>query len=1001
MGYKEERDILLNLPTPDVVEEAELSMSDKFKAGFRAYTPGFTQLETKTAMNTGIGYDPTFSVMSDEASELFEQYGIVDKSQYRSAYNIESLRQQLEANKSFEESRNIIDNMGLAEGIFYASPAFIANPINYIPIVGQAKHIGTVANALNSFKTAAIGTAQITAIEGINEYALQSLNEAPDMDRLQDTMLYSAMFSLPVLYGVNVLSSTGLSKPAATALYADNLQGAGLPEGRVPNVVSSWSNVLYTSTNNQLILSENPIARQLALNSDVVSPKLVNADGTPYVQSEAKAYSIKYQVGHGNYNKFNLELQRAAKEANMDVGDFSRKLGDEVFNYNTKAETEALERVLKLSDDEKYALYMSETGVKSFNISELPEDFFSVLKSAKLKELATDPNYKPSKYVEIHQKFAKAFADRGTTAGIRGLAGKDGSFYMHLQFDSDKAAELGQPALAKRIEDAMLASKENQWLMQRDASVVESIKKYALGLAEKIIQNDLHALYDSGGLGRAVESTSALKHRGLKVERSLLSDLYIKDIDYLNQRYADIMSGRIALKEAYGIEAGTGSVKQAIDAKINELIQTGNEVGMKASQIKRDVANARAILEDVLGTRKFVQNPDYLGNKLARMLRKSASALYSGGFVQWAVGEVGAAVTSNGAGNVLKTFIPAHKRMLDLLNTAKPTDPIVKEVLSLGLAEQIVTSNRLTRYDLQEMLHTKASMTEEWLDKASNWARKYSGFNFVTATSELLATMSGMEELISKVGKPLSKGDIEKFARYGLSEQDIARIKPDTFTYTKGIITDWNLDKLPPDLSAKIRNYLLNMSRDTIIRADASRIHRALSDVNDPIKALMFQYLQFPAASFERLTMQGIQADKARYMVGVMTSATILYSILELQNQARHKLGITEEADTPEDIALKTFTRIGAMGLVPNVINAGMVATGTPSLDSDRLPSSMTGLMLGAGGGVADRAYRTHQKMIGNEEWDIEDIHEIGKWTPAYSIPYIKLAFDAVLKENQ
>lgn len=163
----------------------------------------------------------------------------------------------------------------------------------------------------------------------------------------------------------------------------------------------------------------------------------------------------------------------------------------------------------------------------------------------------------------------------------------------------------------------------------------------------------------------------------------------------------------------------------------------------------------------------------------------------------------------------------------------------------------------------------------------------------------------------------------------------------------------------------------------------------------------MFQYLQFPAASFERLTMQGIQADKARYMVGVMTSATILYSILELQNQARHKLGITEEADTPEDIALKTFTRIGAMGLVPNVINAGMVATGTPSLESDRLPSSMTGLMLGAGGGVADRAYRTHQKMVGNEEWDIEDIHEIGKWTPAYSIPYIKLAFDAVLKENQ
>ena len=983
----------------NVVEgmEEEITPGDKVAASFNRFLPGAIQLQNEIDIPK---YTPNYNIGEGTAQEIFKSYNIPLSEQldYKGSINDEHLISQLENNQKYKDADKIINSMGTAEQILFQLPVEALNVLNYVPFLNSAKlaYKGSKAGSV-ALQGAEIGLKTATASVA-SEYAVMKANTAYDEEGLIQTGIYG--------FGFGGLIGTGLAIPKVLRDATSDVQAkAAIIElsnlTTAPKAETSFINNLYTSTTNSSALSDNPLVRQEAIKSDTVGVTLKNEDGSNFVQSNDTAMDIKYTV-NGYYNTFDRDLVQQAKEENIPMWEASESRGKEVASFNNRGNQRAKENVVAMGEEAQIASYTEQTGlaikVDATGTPILPDDFYGVIINGAEKELAKLPEYKHPDNLKGHYDMMNKFKDKADSIELGGTAGRTAHFYNHFKMNHETFSRMGLVAAAKRLEEAMLNDTLNKHLIAKDPSVVDSIREKAMNIAKKVIENDVHNLYNSGGISRQAEGISALKHRGLQIDRTMIEDLYINDLQYVNHQYADRMAGKIAMKEGFGIGAdSTGSISNVVSKKLDEISAMSVSLGMSSKAIQKDRDNLKAIYETVLGTRKFVENPDGYSHKISTHLRKGASALYSGGFVKLAIGELGASVMKNGLGNTMKNFIPAHKEMLSIIKKSSKDDPILRELINMGLGEQSISSQRMTRYDLHEIT-MNPSVAEEWLDKFSHWGRKYSGFNFVTSTSELISSRASMDDLAKASSGKISKGQMKKFNSLGLTAEDIDKVNYDMMQVENGVVTDWKLDKWKDqDLSKKVRRYMQRASRDTILRADGTRVHRALSNVNDPFTALFTQYLQFPAEAFERLTMLGYSESKSRWMVGTATSALIVGSVIELEDQAKVKLGIKEELFTPDELSLMVATKVGAFGLMPNIMNAGLNIAGKPNLGTEYRGSSLWGVMGGAGGSTLDKAYRAYNGVIkegdmGRDEWE-----KVMKVTPLYRLPYWEMVWNGIL----
>ena len=541
----------------------------------------------------------------------------------------------------------------------------------------------------------------------------------------------------------------------------------------------------------------------------------------------------------------------------------------------------------------------------------------------------------------------------------------------------------------------MIKSPLNQKLIRENEGYADTLKTKAENIARQVIENDIQKEYKGEGLTTGSTSTSALKRRSLIIDRSAHPELFFTEGEYSAATYADRVGGRLALKEGFGIDkANGGTLKGAIEAKLQEIRDAGVQAGDSKRQIDRDVRNAEAVLETVLGSRKFVQNPEQFDHRLSSHLRKSASALYSGGFVKLAVGELGSAIMRNGLRNTIKEFVPAHTKMMNVINNASPDDPILRDIVEMGIAGQTISGQRLIRYDLDEI---SSSMTkwEEWADKFSHWGRKYSGFNFVTATSDIIASTGFMRKL--KTGE----FNDETLARVGLTRDEMIAVRSQPIMETNGAITDYNFSQWNDQVLAnKVQRAMQRQSRDTILRADGTRIHRYLSDVNSPLLQLATQYLHFPAEAFERLLLSGMREEPARVLVGMVASSTIIGSVLMLEDAANVALGIKDERMTEEELATKLWQRQPFLGLVPNAVDYGLLLSGNTPVGTTYRPNDILPQLLGAGGSLLERTFDVSRKLQDDEDLSSKDYGSIFKLTPLNSLIGYNQAINTIIGDQ-
>lgn len=745
--------------------------------------------------------------------------------------------------------------------------------------------------------------------------------------------------------------------------------------------------------NAQEQLTKETESTSTQLQKDLVYVQRIEA-GDSVVKTDSKAY----KAAKDRINKSQTRLQKL--QTKVDELSAETVIDEDFISRTTKNVDKKYQPTLnKLEQTTKKSKAAIEKERQKASKETLPEDLYDVVQAHKRSKGFDDGIFVPPASLQYIQDFYSKFGEDATKYQLKGIAGKDSRGYGHVKYNYDEIMS-DIPGAEARFKEMLRDDELNKKLIRDGKLTEEELDKIAKDMVENALDRDFLNKYLDGG--RGAQSTSATKRRKLRMNRALYPELFVNDINVIGTEYADKIGGKIALKKVYGLDTDNlGRMSTVIDEQLKKVVEEGRKNGASERAIKKDVENVRAIFETVLGSRKYNKDPDAAINKTSRLLRKGASALYNAGFVQYALVEFTVAILRSGLKNVLNNFVPAIRATQDQINNAKPNDPLVKTMRQAGLAVQIQRGTKYDRFDNMEITPTTGK-TEMFLDKVAHYARKYSGFNYVNDVSDLVAGGAALSELQNVMAKQsLSKAEASRMARYGLFNSDLAKLnKQDIKRSDDGQITDWNHDNWKDqDLAKKFIRYLGRATRDTIMRADGTRVHRWQSDVNNPLAAMGLQFTQMPVALYERLLLNLGDEMSTRTAVGIISAVGTMYSILKLQDMALVQAGVNDKLEDDTTLLIKAATRTPMAGIVPNFIDTGLILTGNSPLGSAFAPRQDIGSMfLGAGYGVGNKVLKAGIGL--SDGIDETDANNFLKITPIInSLVGLNIATKALSKD--
>lgn len=596
---------------------------------------------------------------------------------------------------------------------------------------------------------------------------------------------------------------------------------------------------------------------------------------------------------------------------------------------------------------------------------DLPEDLYDVVTAHIKKNKFDDGTFVVPQHLQYIQDFYSKFGEDATKYGLRGIAGKDSRGYGHVKWNTDYI--LANPQRAReQMKEMLLDDELTKAMLARNELTVDEVTEIADNMVSAIEHKDYIRSFIDGSKG--VSSTSAVKQRVLRANTALHPEMLVNDISVIGFEYADRIGGRIALKKTYGLDADHNkTLAENINDYLDKAVKDSQARGFSKKQIEKDVANARAVFETIQGSRKYNKDPDALINKTVRMLKKGSGALFNAGFVKYAVVEPTVAIFRYGMKPVLDNYVPAIKMAKEQISNAAPTDPILKLYRQTGLSIQMQRGAKYDKYDNFEVVPSTGKV-EMFLDKASHYGRKYSGFNYVNDVNDFIAGGAALHELQTVMRRPtdLTSGEASRMAKYGLSSDDLAKIsRENLIVEDTGNVKDWNIDNWSDkELAARFVRYLGRATRDTVMRADGTRVHRWQSDVNNPISTLALQFTQMPTALYERLLLPLGDELSTRTFVGTFTAIGIMYTMLELEDMAMVKAGAKDERDTHEQLLVRAITRTPMAGIVPNFLDTGLMLTGNSPLGNSYTPrGDLMSTFGGAGYSTGNRVFKALQGL--------------------------------------
>ena len=925
-----------------------------------------------------------------EFAEKTKDISIEDRIELYDVKNPRLLDQRMANQARYHRDIKILDDAG-AGGIALELGASLFDPVSWVVGGGVFKGFKLAETALNvqgkaltALQLAGSSVAAASA-GGVSEALIQSSSDINDNERLNNVIGYSAALGLGIPAVLNTLKGMKNSKGNHSAV------ANALSEGTTNK---SWTARFAVSTSEQLRAGgTSDFARDLGDKAVTPAKAFKDTEGNFIVKSDDTAMDVRQEVVEASVIQMEKNVHLRAKENKVDTATQAKMDGELWNKFTNQVEQDVRSRMGKMSDEEIFGIYEKQTGKK---VDESTEDLFDVVGSTLSREGFDSGKYLAPKDLGYVSKFYGDFGTRATKIELGGISGKDSRGYGHIKYNQQFILSDVAGAISK-FRDMLNADNINKSLIAKGELSEEEIGAMAERLVEKALDRDMSNRYLSKGTGGA---TSATKRRKLRLDRSLHADMFVNDISIIASEYADNIGGKIAMKEVYGLQADkSGSILGAMEDVYKKIIKEGRANNATERAIKRDVENTKAIFETVLGTRKFAKEGG--AQTVGRLGKKASNALYSAGFVLYGLVEPWVSVARHGLGNTISATIPAFKQMKELTKNVKPNDPLVKMLEHAGVAGQTMRGIKYDRYDNHEIAPT-SGRAEMFLDKASHYSRKYSGFNYVNDISDILAggaAMSDLFRIAASKGKSkgVAKADASKLARYGIFTKDLDAIHTEKAIIRDkvGKVTDYNFPEWRnQDLAKSVQRYLQRAVTDTIMRSDGTRVHRWQSDVNNPLLNLGLQYTQMPTALYERLIYNGFDEINARTAVGIIGSMASMYMILSLENEVSRTLG--GKVQTEDELLTKAITRIPFVGILPNVYDYAAILTGNEN--SGGFMGRDVSQFGGAGMGVANKVFRAVQGL--GDGLDDKDVKNFMKLAPIInSMPLVKSAFDKGLRE--
>lgn len=667
----------------------------------------------------------------------------------------------------------------------------------------------------------------------------------------------------------------------------------------------------------------------------------LQTSSNPYVRALATKMSTgtihtnTYSGKTALRQKQNLEEDMKNTSTNI-INDFKEAIKSDTFKGSIDDYHKELGRLRAIANDDLDARAFSQTD-PSLPYSKRREQAREIKSTLNYDYSRVTDNPHFIKSMDRLNKFYESRYDMGITYKIDGFEGASRKGYMNRQVDLTKLSKMSPEQAKLDVLNAQI-----KYLTDRGVTVdVNSDTYNTLKIkADNFIES---ALDKKTNINRVIDQISEGKlgnrevthSRTIDVNASDLEHILNTDSNYLMLNYGRQVHGNFALQDVFGMYKR---------ASFENLMKENN-----FSSKDRDLFVVA--LEDIKGIREMIKDPDSVGQLSLGLVSRLANLSYVGNFGMTSTGEIFVAMDRYGAFNTLKNIIPSAKSTYRLWANASIDD---KNML-------LAMTNKTTPRASTNMLSAENSVMLEQtnkifkgLDYLADKLSKIGLLQPITDFTRILSASSAQSWLASvshknSLGKRLSNADQVRLSKFGLTEDDLPRVKQELGLDERGMITNEHLEH------STFGNRILDGIQDsvdaTVMSGSAMHLPTFMTDrgVNNWLSTLVFKFMRYPMEAYEKLLLRGVQELDARKvaMIGLNSMAFALMFTLRDAMKPEDSKKRYEGDDGFALLMRDSLAMNSYLGIVPSAIDFGWSNITGTNLTNDYKASSISDSMIG------------------------------------------------------
>lgn len=816
------------------------------------------------------------------------------------------------------------------------------------------------------------------------------------------------------------------------SVFLTNVEGSDIPRytwttgevGKLPKVPDLLFPNFMKSDVSKLYESDSNDARKLI--SRLFAPAIATRDGNGVPIPVGITADDKSNLWKGYLNTARLDIGMAHRDAVVagykgSVDDFNNEIGVQLRKAMSEQEKAAYAYANSFDD------YYAKPGSKTYTKAE--EEF---TKPGSTQTEFTIPTLKnPDKSKLFKERVDKYYADNPVTIKS-GNPHIDKATNAHINYYKkmlETSKKLGMSEVKNINVSKLYAPRVYDWakIRQMDAGVLREKVKQALiqhPANAKLIQSpeNLDKVLDEivtkfQNIDKATEFvdfsyivpkelplSTHFKKRKLKLDDSVMEDLFISDADTIMGLYHYKQQGMMKAQYAFG----TTSKQKIIDNFISPIRESlsPEELG-KISQALENVVS------DTLGTLRIPKNGNSLGWQTSRVLAQANSLTYGGSFgINSITDIVSSLLATDTKAMFTHNFLPLIKGVHSLMFKGdKASLELMNEFVAMGNLQSVFSMKGANRvidtdnvFNASKLEHGMMGLTDKYF--------KYNGLRGITAMFEAMVGGNAVMD-IRKLGKSasLSTKEQARLARWGLSHDEAKRMSKliDTNAEFKGkALQKLNIEKWSEGDLDILQTAITRAIHSGVIQGDTIHIPSWMI-VPDAVRKLVFQFLKVPIAAHEILLRRGWSEDKAGLAAGALGSILAYATITYLKEQAFIAAGLVDKNEAKYDVVNggeeawfrllgKSINYSAQLGAFTTGVTYAAALSGQPEIGREYAndPTSVLGPSIGRLGQVRDII----KPLLEGRVDDTKQAFAVKNLMPLLNAPIINEAASAYIKAN-